>query len=197
MPRALLILRHGRSAANERGLIASSPANAEHDYGLTDQGREQVLASVTAGRSQVHGPVVVVSSPLLRARETADIAAQAFETSVRIDDRLIERGFGELELGSDDEYEAVWKLDRRDPTHRTWKVESVVDVWARLRLLMNDLADDPDIRGTPDAAVLLVSHGDVASTLICGSRGEPLSRHREVGALDTAELRALDWPPVP
>ena len=196
MPPRLLLLRHGRSVANERGLIASSLANAEQDFGLTEEGRAQVSVSVRAARSGILLPVTVVSSPLLRARETADVAAEILGTAVRVDHRLVERGFGELELDSDDRYESVWKLDRRDPTHRTWKVESVVEVWARLRHLLKDLLDAPDLRATPGGSVLLVSHGDVASTLICGSSGEPLSRHREVGVMETGELRAVDWPPV-
>lgn len=190
------MLRHGPSVANEQGRIASTLTNAEHDYGLTDEGRSHVSACLFEARPKVRGRVVVVSSPLLRARETAAIAGEVFETAVRIDHRLIERGFGELELDSDDRYESVWKLDRGDPTHRTWKVESVVEVWARLRQLIDDLWEDPDIRDDPEASVLLVTHGDVASTLICGSKGEPLSRHRDVGALATAELRTVDWPPV-
>lgn len=196
MPPRLLVLRHGRSVANEKGLIASSLGNAEQSFGLTDEGRAQVLASVGAARSGIVVPVTVVSSPLLRARETADIAAEILDTDVRVDHRLIERSFGELELDCDDRYESVWTLDRRDPTHRTWKVESVVEVWARMQHLLRALPDDPDIRATPDSSVLLVSHGDVASILICGSKGQPLSHHREVGAMGTGELRAVDWPPV-
>jgi len=195
MPRPLLILRHGRSVANEQGRIASALANAEHDFGLTEEGRSQVLASLTEAPPTIRS-AVVVSSPLLRARETAEIAADLLGASVRVDHRLVERGFGELELASDERYESVWELDRRDPTHRTWGVESVVDVWARLQRLLGDLRHDPDIAAVDGASILLVTHGDVASTLICGSRGEPLDRHREVGALTTGELRAMDWPPV-
>ncbi len=196
MPPRLLVLRHGRSVANEQGLIASSLGNAEQDFGLTDQGRAQVFASVGASCAWIVVPVTVVSSPLLRARETADVAAEILDTDVRVDHRLIERSFGELELDCDDRYEAVWTLDRRDPTHRTWNVESVVEVWDRLQHLLKALLDDPGIRAAPESSVLLVTHGDVASILICGSKGKPLSRHRDVGAMGTGELRAVDWPPV-
>ena len=62
-------------------------------------------------------------------------------------------------MDSDDRYEAVWALDRRDPTHRTWRVESVADVLERLLGLVNELQADPS-----PGAVILVTHGDVAST---------------------------------
>lgn len=187
-------MRHGRSVANEQGRIASSMATAGHDFGLTDAGRSQVRASLSEALPWLRRPVAIVSSPLLRARETAAIAGEVFEAGVRVDHRLIERGFGDLELGSDDRYASVWELDRRDPTHRTWEVESVVDVWARLSQLLDELRDHPPARAAPGSSVLLVSHGDVASALLCGAQGEPLSRHREVGALATGELRAIDWP---
>lgn len=185
----LFLLRHGRSQANERGLIASSLENAGEAFGLTPEGRAQVRSSVEQARVQFAEPVSVLSSPLLRARETGEIAAELCGTTVRIDDRLIERGFGDLEMESDERYQSVWAMDRQDPTHRTWGVESVVDVLARLRPLVEELRD-------ASGSVLLVTHGDVASTLICASLGDPLSRHREVGGLATGQLRVIDWPPA-
>jgi probable phosphoglycerate mutase len=166
-------------------------ANAGSGFGLTDEGRAQVRTNLEQARGLMSGPVSVLSSPLLRARETAEIAAEFFGTRVHVDDRLIERGFGDFEMDSDDRYEEVWEIDRRDPTHRTWNVESVVEVLTRLRRLRDELRADPF-----EGAVILVTHGDVASTLICASSGAPLSRHREVGGLGTGQIRALDWPPT-
>jgi len=191
MARELFVLRHGRSLANERGLIASSMASAGSDFGLTDEGRAQVHENIEHARGLVSGPVSVLSSPLRRARETAEIAAETFGTRLHVDDRLIERGFGDFEMDSDRRYEEVWEIDRRDPTHRTWNVESVVEVLERLRHLTEELRPVP-----LEGAVILVTHGDVASTLICASSGAPLSRHREVGGLATGQIRALDWPPT-
>lgn len=201
MPPHLHILRHGRSEANERGLIASTLENAGEAFGLTPEGRTQVRASIEQARPHVSEPISILSSPLLRARETADIAAELLGATearsglpgadVLVDSRLIERGFGDLELQPDARYEAVWEVDRRDPTHRTWNVESVADVWSRLRSLTDELRDE-GAAGT----IILVTHGDVASTLICGSSGAPLTRHREIGGLGTGEIRAVDWPPA-
>jgi len=182
-------LRHGRSRANEQGVIASSLANAGDDFGLTPEGRAQVRTTIEAARGRLTGPVHVVASPLLRARETAEIVAQGIGVVPEVDDRLIERGFGELELARDNRYESVWEIDRRDPSHRTWNVESVADVWSRVCRLMDDRW-----AGVSSGTLMLVTHGDVASTLICGSAGVPLSRHREVGGLATGEMQELEWP---
>lgn len=191
MSREFFVLRHGRSRANEQGLIASTMANAGDDFGLTPEGRAQVRERVAQARDRLSEPVAVLSSPLLRARETAAIVAEVAGTIAEIDDRLIERGFGDLEMALDDRYESVWEIDRHDPTHRTWNVESVAEVWSRVQSLMDDRHADASA-GT----LILVTHGDVASTLICGSSGAPLSRHREVGGLATGQMRALDWPPA-
>ena len=187
----LYLLRHGRSEANELGLIASSVEHAGGAFGLSPEGRLQVRASIEAVRAGLLEPVCVISSPLLRARETAEIAAGLCGADVRVDERLIERDFGELELESDDRYDSVWEIDRRDPTHRTWGVESVTDVLARLEPLIGELQSEAL------GSALLVTHGDVASTLVCASLGEPLHRHREVGGLATGQLLSIDWPPPP
>jgi broad specificity phosphatase PhoE len=200
VPPRLFVLRHGRSVANERGLIASTVGVAGEAFGLTDLGRAQVTDTVTRARGSglLEPPVTIISSPLLRARESADIAAAMLGVSARVDDRLVERGFGDFELESEERYEAVWQVDVRDPTHGTWGVESVVDVLARARSLVEEVVEevgDKSVYGSPGGSVLLVTHGDVASTLICASMGSTLDRHREVGALDTGDLRELDWPP--
>jgi hypothetical protein len=118
------LLRHGQSEANVRGLIASSLAVAQEAFGLTAVGRAQVRETVVAARSAGVLPLGcrVVSSPLLRARESAVIAADILGTAVHVDTRLAERGFGDLELSSDDHYERVWGRDRADPAHDNWGV---------------------------------------------------------------------------
>ena len=66
-----------------------------------------------------------------------------------------------------------------------------MDVLARLEQLIGELQSEAL------GSALLVTHGDVASTLICASLGEPLRRHREVGGLATGQLEPVDWPPPP
>lgn len=184
----ILLLRHGRSVANEQGVIASRAASAEDAFGLTPSGRDQVVRSVARARSRgaLHPPLVLVSSPLLRARESAQTAAEILDVTPSVDQGLTERDFGDLELGSDGAYAAVWKEDLRDPGHRRWGVESVEDVLRRAGAVVEAWNRAEDV-----ATVVLCTHGDVASTLLCAAHGAPLGRHREVGALATGALEAL------
>ncbi|MFI5231451.1 MAG: histidine phosphatase family protein [Gemmatimonadales bacterium] len=186
--RGWFLLRHGESAANVQGLIASSPANAGRAFGLTPAGREQVRRSVVDAHAAGVLPAAshVVSSPLLRARESAAIAAEVLGSVVRVDERLIERGFGDLELMSDEHYASVWRADRADPTHVECGVESVIAILGRASGLLRDLERD-----APGATVLLCTHGDVASVLLCAATGQALNNHRDIGAMRNGEIRAL------
>jgi probable phosphoglycerate mutase len=182
------LLRHGQSEANVQGLIASSPAAAYEGFGLTDVGRTQVRTSLIAALDAGILPRIchVVSSPLLRARESAAIAADVLGTTVRVDPRLAERGFGQFELSSDEHYDRVWSKDRADPAHESWGVESTQSILGRVTTLLQELHAS-DSTGT----FLLCTHGDVASVLLCATQGLSLSQHREVGAMGNGEVRRL------
>ncbi len=184
----IVLLRHGHSLANEQRLIASRPENAADAFGLTPLGREQVRTSLAraVSRGSLARPGLLICSPLLRARESAEVAAELLGAGPSADARLTERDFGELELEPDRRYDEVWEEDRRDPTHRRWGVESVADVLERAGALVEELT-----REARSATVVLCTHGDVASVLLCASHGAPLGRHREVGALRTGDLRSL------
>ena len=188
MPPRFFLLRHGRSVANELGLIASHALHAGDAYGLTPEGRRQVERSVQAAIADgsLVAPTVVVASPLLRARESAAVAASLVGVDPTIDPRLTERGFGDLDLGPDDAYAQVWEADRADPAHTRWGVESVHHVLRRAAAVVAELAD-----GSPHGSVLLCTHGDVASTLLCAARGAPMGHHRDDGVLDTGALREI------
>jgi probable phosphoglycerate mutase len=182
------LLRHGQSEANVQGLIASSPAAAYEGYGLTDLGRAQVRTSLIAALDAGILPTTchVVSSPLKRARESAAIAADVLGTTVRVDPRLAERGFGEFELSSDEHYERVWTEDRANPAHERWGVESTQSILERVTTLLRELHES-DNEGT----FLLCTHGDVASVTLCATQGLSLSQHREVGSMGNGEVRRL------
>lgn len=184
------LLRHGQSHANVQRLVASSPGNALEAFGLTATGQEQVRRSVTAALSggMLPAGARVISSPLLRARESATIAAEVLGSTVHIDARLAERAFGEFELGTDDNYAQVWQADLTDPSHERWGVESVEAIRRRATAVVRELEATS---GTGGQAYVLCTHGDVASVLLCAHGGLALSQHRAVGAMGNGELRAL------
>lgn len=181
----LYVLRHGHSEANEAGLIVSDPGNGIAKYGLTQKGRDQVAQSLeTFAQSQADLTAgVIYSSPFLRARETAEMAADKLSWPVQVTDNLRERGFGEFELTEDVHYQRVWDQDEIDPHHQQWGVESVIKVWRRLEDCLRQVSI-----AHPRATVLLVTHGDPASILLRGLRGIGFPSHHRTCALDTGQL---------
>ena len=104
--------------------------------GLSARGRAQVAAAAAAaGRAAVR-PVAVVSSDLLRCRETAEVLAAALDLPVTWDVGLRERSFGELEGSSWDDVPgaAVGVVGGVvvDPDVRPPGGESVTDLAARV-----------------------------------------------------------------
>ena len=83
----LFLIRHGRSVWNAEGRI-----QGHADPPLDGVGREQ--ARRLAGRLQGGAMVALYTSPLQRARETADIIGRALSVPVVADEGLKEYGIG-------------------------------------------------------------------------------------------------------
>jgi len=84
------LVRHGQTVSSAR--LAYS---GRSDIPLTDLGREQ--ARQAARRLAGAGIDAVVSSPLIRARDTAQAIAEATGAPLRIDERLTEVDYGPFE----------------------------------------------------------------------------------------------------
>ena len=92
-PTRLLLLRHGQTALSVERRY-SGRGNPE----LTELGREQAALAAKRLASRTPSDVsAVISSPLGRARETAESAATALGLSVTVHDGLIETDFGAWE----------------------------------------------------------------------------------------------------
>jgi broad specificity phosphatase PhoE len=181
------VMRHGHSLANLQGIIISHPKNGIKDYGLTDQGVLQVneTGKVVVELDQNS---LIISSDFKRARESAEIMHRLLDcdSSVVIDRRLRERYFGELELGPDNAYQAVWREDQVDPDNNLGGVESPNQVMQRVTALVSEYEEIMSGR-----TLLLISHGDALQILQTAFSKQVASRHRQQQHLNTAEIREL------
>jgi len=66
----------------------SDPGEPDELRPLSARGREEAHALAARLAAHETPPAVVLTSPLARARETAELIAQATQTDVRADDRL-------------------------------------------------------------------------------------------------------------
>ena len=97
----LYFVRHGESEANTLRVIS----NRESRYGLTELGKGQAV--MLADRLRDVPLTAIYSSPILRARETAEILSQSFPVPYQTTESLREYDCGILEEKSDEE---SWKL---------------------------------------------------------------------------------------
>lgn len=151
-PITFFLVRHGEAENNVRHILNSLPEKSE--YPLTVRGREQV--SATAGFLGTASADAIWSSPILRARETAEIVSQATGLPVNIDDRLCEVRFGVFNGRQQEEFlkkypEAEMRLSP-DPADG---VESYLDIRARMTLFLRDMEER-----YIGKRVIIVSHGD-------------------------------------
>lgn len=87
-----VFLRHGESLGN-----AQSRWQGQSDYPLTERGRAQAQALAARWKAEDVRFDFVLSSPLGRARETAEIIASKLDLKVEFDDIWLERAIGEME----------------------------------------------------------------------------------------------------
>ncbi len=190
MKNRYFLARHGKSLANEQGIILSDPREGTTGFGLTGEGREQVRASAAAAKAQgiLDERAFIVSSDFTRARETADIIADVLGVpSVTLSEKLRERHFGDWEKRDDRHYQDVWDRDRHDPSHTEEGVESVDAVRARTTGLIRELESEH-----AGEVIVLVSHGDALQILQTAFENVPGSAHRSLRHLDTAEIRKAE-----
>jgi broad specificity phosphatase PhoE len=137
----LLIVRHGETAANAQGRVLGRA-----DPPLTDVGRAQAAALALA----LPRPDLVVTSPLQRARHTA----QAFGVAVQVDERWIELDYGELDGRTIASATGELARGRRgDTSYSPPGGESLASLGARVRNGCESLAE----RAAADV-VVVVTH---------------------------------------
>lgn len=128
----LILVRHGRTPANAAGLL-----QGRLDQDLDDHGRAQAVA-VAAYLQRGHDVDVVVSSPLRRARQTAE----EFGRPVEIDERWLELAYGEYEGTPHSEVPSeVWQRWRTDPGFTPEGGESLAALDERVRAACADLVE--------------------------------------------------------
>jgi probable phosphoglycerate mutase len=93
-PTTLVLVRHGVTEHTRERRFSGRMGS---DPGLTEDGRAQVRATADWLAPLVAADPVLLSSPLRRTRESADIVAARLETSYSVDEGLTEAGFGAWE----------------------------------------------------------------------------------------------------
>jgi broad specificity phosphatase PhoE len=148
--RVLILVRHGQTEANARGLLLGRA-----DPPLNEFGERQARALAKA----LPRPARIVSSPLARARHTAAVLAGAPSgvidaEGVEVDSRWIEMDYGDLDgrpaTALD---ERSWRTWQEDPKFVPAGGESLAAVCTRVHEACAELAED-----AAHGDVVVVSH---------------------------------------
>ncbi|WNG80255.1 histidine phosphatase family protein [Mycobacterium sp. ITM-2016-00316] len=188
--RRLVLLRHGQTEWN-----AGSRMQGQLDTDLTELGREQAnaAAEVLAKRQ----PLVIMSSDLRRALDTATALGERSGLEVSIDERLRETHLGDWQGLTHLEVDAVapgarlaWRDDARWAPHGG---ESRVDVADRSVPLVTEIVAAQPGWGAdePDRPVVLVAHGGLIAALTAGLLDLPVDNWPVLGGMGNASWAQL------
>jgi broad specificity phosphatase PhoE/ribonuclease HI len=187
-PTTTALLRHGQTPLSIDRRFAGSG-----DIDLTELGAAQARA---AAQRLAHRAVpigAIVTSPLRRARRTAEEAARATGAPVRVDDDLRETDFGAWEGLTFAEVSQRWPEEMREWLASSDAAppggESFADVDTRVMAALARL-----LARYPATTVLVVSHVTPIKTLVRHALGAPAVTLYRMH-LDVASLCEVDWFP--
>lgn len=188
-PRLLILVRHGQTTYNvENRLPGQLPGVV-----LTDEGRRQALRAAVALSGLPLS--AVISSPLERASETAEIIARGWDLPVRTDPRLKDTDVGPFagqpiaELKKND---PRWDQYVAHPNEPPAGVESFEQVQRRAVAALRDLLAEEGL----GSAIAVVAHADVIKLILAHYSGMASESARFV-SIANASISALAFGETP
>ena len=189
--RRLVMLRHGQTDFN-----LGSRMQGQLDTQLSELGRAQAIAAAEVlGKLQ---PLLIVSSDLRRAYDTAIKLGERTGLKVWVDDRLRETHLGDWQSLTHAQIDAeapgarlAW---REDATWAPHGGESRVDVAARSLPLIAELVSSDLEWGDPnqlDRPVVLVAHGGLIAALSAALLRLPVADWPILGGMGNASRTQL------
>lgn len=157
------LIRHGLTPLNKQKKV-----NGEVDEPLAPEGIEQAKAVVPLIPKSV---ARIYSSPLLRARQTAEIISSVLNIPITVADELTEIRMGSLAGKAWDEMGGGLELKKKHRTvqfdYRPYAGESVEDVKKRLLAFFKEINNKHS-----DQEVLLITHGGMIRLINLLEQGE-------------------------
>jgi isoleucyl-tRNA synthetase len=190
------VMRHAQAQSNVDSVFDSV---GRHDNHLTKLGREQAQASALTLLKETKIDMII-SSPIVRAKETADIVRNAFGlpgSALMIDERLREIEVGPYNDKRVEEWRNSFKT-KEEPFHA---VVEGAETFTQVRRRVGELIFEIEKR-YPNKKILLVSHGCPSWLLSTIERGLSIAEcaQDDMGPstyLSNAEFKPLDFVQYP
>lgn len=175
----IYLLRHGETKANKEGRIQGRIDIPLNEYGIE-------LAEITRDGIKEENLRFdrIYSSPLSRARQTAEIVRGEQNVEIRIDERIIEMGFGESEnmlikdIKEKPEYQ---NLNYCFSIPSKYAAENGAESYEEIMARAKDFLER-ELRPLEQACenVLVVCHGAMIRALLLNVNGWDLDRYWEI-----------------
>ena len=187
-------MRHGQAENNVKEILNSDPRKEFH---LTEKGRADVDAAAAAFKGKVD---LIYCSPILRAKETAEIFAKkvGFDPSqIKYDSRLSEMSMGELEGANDHDLGKVFKTREEFFTANARGVENRNSVKKRIGAFLEETERTHDGK-----TIMIVSHDSPLWMLDAVTRGADVAGTLELKPkgffyMKNADIKRFDYHPLP
>lgn len=143
----IIVVRHGQTDWNLNNLVQGTTDIDLNDTGILQAYKtSENLSNLTFG--------YVYSSPLSRALKTANIICDNKNISITVDERLIERNYGDFE-GTNISIKKYWEYDLN---LSDFNVESLENLYNRVFDFLEDLIN---CYGKQDVNILIVTHDGI------------------------------------
>jgi probable phosphomutase (TIGR03848 family) len=183
----LILVRHGRTSANRDGILAGWTPGVQ----LDDKGIEQ--AKSAALRLQEIPLSGVVSSPLERTVETAEIIVGERDVDIALDPRIGECHYGDWtgRALKDLAKEPMWKVVQSQPSAAIFPGPDGESLRNMAHRAIDAVHHWNDQFG-PDGIYVMVSHGDVIKAIVSNALGTHLDLFQRVH-IDPCSMSVIEY----
>lgn len=162
----LYVVRHGQTEWN---VLKKMQGFA--DIPLNEKGKEQA-EETKLNLGNIHFDMIFCS-PLIRAKQTAEIINNDRNLNIMFDDRLIERNYGEFEgvSKSSFNYNDFWSYNKN---LKYTKAENIQDFFKRIYNFLDEIKMNYSNKN-----ILIVCHAGVTKAIECYANG--MMKDEEIG----------------
>ncbi|TSE01670.1 MSMEG_4193 family putative phosphomutase [Skermania sp. ID1734] len=188
----VILLRHGVSTSN----VARTLAGRSEGVELTERGQEQARA--VADRLAQLPITEIVSSPLLRCRQTVAPLAEKLSLELVVEDRFAEVDYGEWTGRELKELvqEPLWKVVQQHASGAVFPGgEGLANVQSRAVAAIREHDGRVAQRDGADALWLVCTHGDVIKAVLADALGIHLDGFQRIVA-EPASISVVRYTPT-
>lgn len=179
----IYVVRHGETDYNVKKVF-----QGQTDIPLNETGKKQ--AQETASKFKNINVDMILVSPLQRALQTAEPISQITGVPITVEQRLIERCFGNMEGHPNRE---DWNIKMMLDYEKNYDIENIEPIQSLFKRIFDFL--DEITEKYKNKKVVLVTHGAVSAPIECYFNGMPQIvdfEHLEPLTLKNCEVRKYE-----